>query len=178
MQRFTEGHVLAHLHMTEIDSEKADAGVTHAEKTCTRPNLTKIKELETQPKPSFHLQPHHTPGRTPSTTGLLDPERDSIGENDLRHSSFRLKECEKVGAKHDNSSETSSDSASPSVQFSAEVAGSGEDSTSSSTVNDGERNDEKRTGDAPAPPVRGLLRRTLNSADYLGELCKILFCQS
>lgn len=155
MQRFTEGHVVAHLHMTELDSV---AG------TRIKPNVIALESEST-----LHVTACHT-FRIPSTTGLLEPESDSLEDIQPQISSSRLRDNARVDDK------SSADEGSQPVKVRLRIAGS-DDSTSSSVVDESETGSDKKHTDEK-DKANGHPRLSLNSTDYLGELLLSDCCRS
>ena len=132
---------MAHLHMTEIDS-MAD-GLAH--NTGTR--------IEQGSESTPHLTAHHT-DRISSTTGLLEPESDSL---EGIQSSSRLRD----NVQFDDRSSTDEGS----IKVHLQIGGS-DDSTTSSAVDESETGSDKKHTDGENE-TNGRSKRSLN---YLGEL--------
>ena len=148
MQRFSEGHIVAHLHIAEIecmppDDEQARGHTTQGaavrSPAPTNNNSEAGHHLRVQSKST---------GRTPSTTGLLEP---SSSESDLLE--------EPTGLNTDLSNQQES------TNCSCDVETEGEEKLSNGCVQSDEVLSRK---EHDSKQVNGCSNRSSNSSDFLG----------
>ena len=170
MQRFSEGHIVAHLHIAEIECMPPDDGQARAHTTqdiAVRSPAPTHDTISSAVEAGHHLRVQiKSTGRTPSTTRLLET---SSSESDLPEEPESLKPVESNEIRERGEVRLHADlrNQQGSTNCSSDVKTIGEEKLSNGCVQRGEALSRK---ELDSKQVNGGSNRSSNSADFLGKL--------